>query len=186
MPYYYLSASLPLLVFGDPPPLSAAAFLERCAEHLEPAHFSVMSLLLAGEPVGHPFGEAWMDADTDIRNAAARARATRLNRDAAPMLRGQKDIRVFVRDAVAEAFAAATPLDRERALDRLRWRLLDELAGFDPFAPEAMFAYGLKLRLAEKWARLDGDAGRRALDAAVEAGARPSRQDSQPDKDQAV
>jgi hypothetical protein len=53
------------------------------------------------------------------------------------------------------------PLDRELALDRLRWTLLDELAVAAPFGLQAVLAYGLKLRLAEKWAAMDETEGLR-------------------------
>ena len=44
---------------------------------------------------------------------------------------------------------------------RLRWTLLDELALSPPFGFQAVLAYALKLRLAEKWAAMDGAEGLR-------------------------
>jgi Protein of unknown function (DUF2764) len=51
------------------------------------------------------------------------------------------------------------PHARELLLDRLRWTLLDELAARPAFGLQAVLAYGLKLRLAEKWAAMDEAAG---------------------------
>ena len=50
------------------------------------------------------------------------------------------------------------PLERELALDRHRWALLDEMAAAPPFGVQAVFAYALKLRIVEKWAALSDEA----------------------------
>jgi hypothetical protein len=52
-----------------------------------------------------------------------------------------------------------TPLERERALDRVRWNLLDELAGFDPFDSATALAYALKLRITERWHAVSDERG---------------------------
>jgi len=51
------------------------------------------------------------------------------------------------------------PLERERALDRIRWRMLDELALMPAFGVQAVYAYALKLRLLEKWQKLSDEHG---------------------------
>jgi hypothetical protein len=61
------------------------------------------------------------------------------------------------------------PRDRELTLDRLRWALLDELAVAAPFGLQAVLAYGLKLRLAEKWAAMDETEGLRIAAGIAEA-----------------
>ena len=67
------------------------------------------------------------------------------------------------------------PLERELALDRLRWTLLDELAVSQAFGFQAVLAYGLKLRLAEKWAAMDEAEGLRVAAGIVRGGARGER-----------
>ncbi len=73
-------------------------------------------------------------------------------------------------ESVAErAMELDDPLERELALDRLRWTLLDELAVSQAFGFQAVLAYGLKLRLAEKWAAMDETEGLRIAAAIAEA-----------------
>jgi hypothetical protein len=54
------------------------------------------------------------------------------------------------------------------ALDHLRWQVLDELAGFNPFAAAAVLAYAVRLRLVERWNRLRATDGTEALQAALQ------------------
>lgn len=46
-------------------------------------------------------------------------------------------------------------LSREKAIDLLRWSYLDELNTFNYFTVEVLMAYYLKLRMIERWIRLD-------------------------------
>jgi len=63
--------------------------------------------------------------------------------------------------AAERAMGLDDPLERELLLDSLRWTLLEELAAFPPFGFQAVLAYALKLRLAEKWAAMDEAEGLR-------------------------
>lgn len=169
MAYYYFVSSLPMLAFGEPPPLSRALFREACAEHLRSGDLAALDALEAGpdEPSRHPFLNAWRDGETQLRNAAARQRAARSQRDAAPFLREQRGFDLSIESAVGEAFSRGTPLERERALDRVRWLQADALAGPDPFSSRAVLAYALRLRIAERWAVVDRDKGRETVDGLV-------------------
>jgi hypothetical protein len=167
--YYYLVAGLPMLALGRPPSIASAGFRQACREQLAPDDFEVLADLLdaGGRRTSHPFARAWRERDTRLRNAVARARAGRLNREAGPHLRPAEGFDTYTERAVAEAFARATPAERELDLDRFRWSVLDELAGFNPFALAGVLAYGLKLRLAERWSGLEAARGRAAVERAV-------------------
>lgn len=157
MRYYYFAATLPWLTLDGKPPISFDAFVEQGASFLSSRDFSALRALcdplLASD--GHPFVRTWRAVETHLRNAIARVRASRRRRDATPYLR--EAVEAFdtsLEQAVTEAFSLADPMVRERALDRLRWSKLDELAGYDPFSGVAVLAYGMKLRLVERWAAL--------------------------------
>ena len=169
MNYYYFAASLPALSPDAPPPFTAAAVLEACRQHLSAADAAEAARLLAGpgEPGISPFGRAWHDRETLLRNAVARIRAARLKTDAAPHLRPAAGYDAAAERAAADAFARPTPSEREKALDRFRWRTLDELAAGGLFSSAAVLAYGLRLRIVERWASLDKARGRAAADAWV-------------------
>ena len=167
MKYYYLAASLPMLSMDASPPISLDTFRALCAEHLSAHDYRALEALLAGAADPHAFVGDWNRVETALRNACVRERAGRLKRDPVPFLRREADLDTAMARHVAAAFARRTPLEREHALDRLRWDLAEELAGFDPFSSRALLAYALQLRLAERWARMDPGAGDKTLESLV-------------------
>jgi len=167
--YYFFAASLPSLSIETPPPLSFERFLALCTEHLSSSDRAALDDMLQGRGAASAFGfvRAWANKETQIRNAVVRHRATRARQDAAPHLRPQKGVDLFVEKRVSDAFARPSPAERELALDRLRWTVLDELAGFDPFTGPAILSYALKLKLAGRWAAMDPEKGRTAAEQMV-------------------
>jgi hypothetical protein len=169
--YVYLVASLPALELTAAPRISSAELLASSAGVLRPDHWDDLRAVL--EDRAHDVcaaGIAWyLAADTQLRNAVARLRAARAGAayDAGAHPAAGFDARCA---SVAEhAMELDDPLERELALDRLRWTLLDELAVSPAFGFQAVLAYGLKLRLAEKWAAMDGAAGLRVAAGIAEA-----------------
>ena len=65
--YEYFAATLPMLSFGAPPPMEAAALLASAEGNLTAKDFSALAALLSDEPSDHPFVRAWRDRDTQIR-----------------------------------------------------------------------------------------------------------------------
>ncbi len=169
--YYYLVASLPTLVFGDPPPFPPDTYLGRCAEFLKPDDVRELALVLtdrASEGVTE-FSRRWFGSDTQLRNAVARQRAARWNVESGPHLKSHPGFSTYVEKTATDAFAKPTPLEREMELDRFRWELLDELSRAEPFGLPAVMAYGLKLRIVGRWAALTEEAGRGRLDELVDS-----------------
>lgn len=171
MNYYYLVASLPTLSLEAPPPMSGAAFRRLCAEHLTPGDLAALDELdgpLAAA-ARRPFVAAWRRSEAALRAAAVRARAARLHRDPATELPTGIVGGMEEEKAVSDAFSRNDPLERELALDRFRWRRIEELAGIAPFAGATLLAYALKLRLVERWAAMSAERGAGSLDALVNA-----------------
>jgi hypothetical protein len=168
MNYYYLAASLPALNMEVPPPMSGRAYRALCQEHLAAGDFRVLdeALTPGDEPPRSALGRQWWDQDRELRNAVVRIRAARLRTDPALFLR-EDALDTSCERAAADAFAKPNPRERELALDRFRWRQLDALAGYDPFSVRALVAYGLKLRLAERWAAMDASKGRQTIESIV-------------------
>lgn len=168
----YLIASLPALTFLQKPPITPEAFQELCDEHLGTDDARAAALLYRGlepgvEPPVHPFAARWLDREIQLRNAVAIARAARRKTDAAGSIRTHKGFDTYIEDDVENAFDLATPLDREQALDRLRWTHLDDLAGLDPLAVTVVLAYAVKLRIAQRWAALDSETALERVDNAL-------------------
>ncbi len=176
MGYYFLAASLPALSMDTPPPLSEAGLLSVCASELSASDLAALGALLDTAPPvdaetpAHPFAVAWQAADTQLRNSVARQRARRQGLDSAGAMRPHDGFDMMIEHAVDDAFGQATPLERERRLDELRWGKLEELAGTDMFAPAYILAYALKLRLVTRWAELDEARGRKQVESMIDNG----------------
>ncbi len=167
----YLLASLPTPRLGDVPDLTIEAFLEACGRVLDAPRLASLARAagVAATPVATPPAaeRAWSELAAHVDDAVVRARAERSKRDPDPFLRRPPGIRVDVREAVERAFETPHPGLRERALDELRWRLVEEGARAAPDGFGALFARAVQLRLAWRWATWDAEAGWRALEAGL-------------------
>lgn len=162
MNYYYLISSLPSLTLETAPPFSFAEFVKLCSEHLTKNDLGTLLSLDSEteEPIKNSCVRSWKDRESLLRNALTKLRAVRLKKDAAPYIR-ETEISDSRADKIAsEALARDNPLDRELLLDKFRWQQAEELAGFNPFSSDALIAYALKLKLAERWAGFDEEKAR--------------------------
>jgi hypothetical protein len=156
MSYYYFAATLPALQFDGAPPLSEAEFRSRCGEHLGDSDMKALTALCDGGKTGNAFVLKWRDHDAQMRNAVARLRAARIpGADATKWLREHTCFDMAVENGVSAAFQESNPMRRERALDQIRWNLAGELAGYDAFSAEAIFAYAIRLGIVSHMAKTD-------------------------------
>jgi hypothetical protein len=161
--YVYLVASLPSLELTATPRISSAELLASSAGVLRVDHWEDLRSVLEDRlyDVRALETRPYRDAETQLRDAVARLRAARAGAvyDAGGHPFAGYDARCV--SAAERAMELEDPRERELALDRLRWKLLDELAVSPSFGFQAVLAYGLKLRLAEKWAAMDEAEGLR-------------------------
>ena len=170
MSYHYLVASLPMLFFGDQPPFSSRELQSRCVGVLKTEHLAILEAVMQGRSIaGNTFAGAWAARETQLRNAVARFRAARLGVDSQAFQRDHAGFDVGLAQVVTDALAQHTPLEREQALDRGRWRIADELALADPFGLGTVLAFAVKLCIAERWAGLTEAAGQRKVEDFTEA-----------------
>ena len=176
MEYVYLVASLPALELTAAPRISSEQLLTASAGVLRPDHHEDLRAVLEDRPwdTRSPELAPYLSAETQLRDAVARLRAARHG------VAYQSGVHPFAGfdarcvNAAERALALEDPRERELVLDRLRWTLLDELAVAPRFGFQAVLAYGLQLRLAEKWAAMDEAEGLR-IAAAVSAAALAAR-----------
>jgi hypothetical protein len=170
--HVYLVASLPQLELTTAPRLSAHELLAACEGVLRHPHREDLRAVLDDRPwdVRAPELQPYLDAETQLRNAVARARAARAGAAYDPGEHPHAGFDARCAETAARAMELDDPRERQLMLDRLRWTLLDELALRSPFGLQAVLAYGLKLRLAEQWAaRADAAEGMRAAGRVAEA-----------------
>ncbi|MCK5805453.1 MAG: DUF2764 family protein [Lentisphaeria bacterium] len=171
--YYYLVSSLPLVQLGERPTLSSEQFLEMCVGEVseeELATLREMELVPRGGEGGSVVESAWSEWDTCIRNELVRHRAGELGVDVEGHMRDENDVFPTDRKQLEEVLAMGDPAARERALDDLRWRRLDDLETGHPFDFGALVLFRLRLLLAEKWAEQDRERGVRNLGRLIEDG----------------
>ena len=158
--YYFFSATLPELRPGEVPPLTLAEFDELAAEHLTPRHYA---LLVADDPRARVCREMGRFEEF-LRTRIAERRAEKLRRS---VEFPEPEAFYCGIDEKLAAIATLNPAERERAVDLMRWRQLDELTCINDFDFDHICAYRAKLRLAEKYRGRDAKAGRDLFDSAV-------------------
>lgn len=150
MSYPYLVSSLPMLGIDKQPPMSLEVFVELCQEQLTDVDFQELEALLSvdEQPTNNSFIKEWRAAETQLRNAVARARAAKLDGvDANKWLRTHTGFDVVLENGVSSAFQEKDPALRQKALDQLLWDKAAELAGYDEFSLKAIFAYAIQLKI---------------------------------------
>lgn len=175
MKYGYFAASLPSLAFGEPVPMEMEGFVAECRRQLETVDADEVAALASGAPAPtetpSAFFREWRQGMIQLRNAIVRARAPRQPSpvDEKKYLRDHEGYRVWLEDGVQDAFSRATPLEREQALDRLRWAFADELSRSAPFDLPAILAYTVKLAIGLRWQAMTPEQGEQNLDELLNA-----------------
>ena len=142
----YIVSSLPTLAFGLPAPISWDGFIAACGDK-------------AGEVQARLAGGEWADIETQLRNAAAQARA------GDGFARPAKGCSIYWRDRIAACFQEKDVLKRDEMIDRAWWDAAGELA--QPSAPlgiGALAAYAARLRIALRRNMISKEKGNEAFD----------------------
>ncbi len=157
MNYYFLVASLPHISIGEMPAISFDEFAGLCSEHLTNSDMVTLNTILNNNEASssHPFMKAWNEKETLFRNAISRIRASQLNREDSDFTRPAASFDSYVEKAAIEALSESNPLEKELSLDKHRWQQLEELEGFGMFTIKSILTYALKLKIAERWSKLD-------------------------------
>ncbi len=155
--YYTLVAGLRELSFDGK--VDADAVRAEIREGVSAGDRAYVDMLLSGDRdgasrSGSRFLREWFAFDGDVRTTAAALVARRfgLHYEGLPS-----------NDAVRNIMSGGDVLERERALDRLRWKTVDDLTTFDYFDIDKLLGYLVKVDILERWSSLDADIGREKL-----------------------
>jgi len=174
MPAYhiYLISSLPTLNFAARPPFSRQEFLARCRSMIPDGEFEILSRLLNPEAaILVPAGEnqslkQWVAFELALRNELAKARAARKKIDPAKYLRQPDEPQAQVSHVALAAYRSSSILEAEKILDTARWEFLEGLSLGHYFDFDCLVIYGLKLKILERWEKIQ-KADKEALLSAV-------------------
>lgn len=140
----YIVASLPVLAFGAPAPISWERFCEAAGDAL------VARALAAG---------GWSDLETQLRNAMAEARGG--SKYAHPAT----GCSLYWRNRVLACFQEKDVLRRDELLDRVWWDAAGELTPpSEPLGAGALATYAVRLKIALKRAKISAADGNAAFD----------------------
>jgi len=162
--HYYFIPQLTVLSYGQAPPVTPAAFVEKASAVLDERDTELLGMLGIGpvprdaERSGCGFVDGLRDWETALRLHLARLRAAALGRDAGA-LPPAPAVPVSAAEAAARAMAAETPLEGEGIIDRARWNAVEALQGGELFHRRTVFAYLVKLMILERQAGFTADAG---------------------------
>ena len=171
MAYYSLVASLPSLQIGDEPPFTTEDYVNDCAQWVTEREAEILRKVLLQEAdiAACPLCKIIYDLECQIRNAVTKHRGQALGIDYKEFLQthdGYKgEIETFVKDALGQS----DPVEIEQHLDRGRWNLAEGLVGQNPFGFEKVLAYGIQLKITERWNRMDVSVGKEKLEAVITA-----------------
>jgi hypothetical protein len=176
--YYYLTAQLPYLSYGQTAPITLSRFRELCRDNLTAEDAALLELCaLDPDPVdpelppeerglsyaelppetASAFINRWRAWERALRLHLARLRSQQLKRDLGPA--DPPDMFVEAQAAAKAAFAMESPLEAELYLDKARWDAIEELQGIAYFHRDTIFAYLLKLLLLERRASFKTEEG---------------------------
>ncbi len=167
MSQYYLMAQLPALDgLGDttPLPITEERFAALCRENLSKKawmEFEGMTLLPSrhDDTASSPLVKAWNKGEQQLRLALGQTRAAkrRVAFDA-----GDEGFPLPLMQTVQAAVEMEDPMAAEQFLDRYRLSFLETLRPMDGFCDDAVYFYGLKLKLLWRIRRFDEARGETA------------------------
>ena len=177
--YAYIIASMPVLNLEDDKAdnLVAQELLDEIRGQLSARDTAVLEQLLDGynpEKLDAEFYQKarqhrnrfireWFSFDLNLRNATVGYLNKKLHRapDHDKILLEGREVEEFPElEAASRVLDSPDILQRERGLDDLRWRKVDEITLMDYFDLEALLGYVAKLKIIDRWLQLDPDSGR--------------------------
>ncbi len=150
--YYYLVASLPYLRFGERPPFTRKEFLSECRKWLSIRDMArILSLAKEDYRVNKHDTESiieWKKADLNLKKEIAAGRGKKRRKNLPEI--SQK---------VKEIFELKTPLQREQAIEKIRWDIIEGMKTKHHFDVHSIAFYFLKLQIAARISGFDKEEG---------------------------
>ena len=167
MAEYYFMSQLPSLDGVSENmalPITEERFFELCQRFLGEKAWGEMSKLTLTPPKGYEKStsdlvDAWYRYERDLRLALAKVRADKMKKtfDAE-----NRQFSVDLMKVARTAVEMESPLEAEKFLNQYRLDILEMLRPMNSFSEEAVFYYGLKLKLISRMRQFNADIGEAA------------------------
>ena len=146
-------------------PRSVWKIFATAASASEPEITALDALLDDGEceECDDEFVRAYKAHEIQMKNVSGRLRASAWGPDIRFTEKSFPGYDVAFAKMIQDAFAKSNPMEKEQDIDKARFWLVDSLAGVGEGTVKHVYAYAIKLKICERWARLSEQAG----DAAV-------------------
>lgn len=149
-----------MLHFGMKPPLSYSDFLDACASELSQDDMNI----LRESSSGNVLLKKWGDFNKSLKNELVRTRAARKGKDPNKYLREDNGIDPFIAPLAHWAVNQDSPIEAELYLDRVRWDKIEDIKTGHYFDVEYLVAYGLQLKILERWHSVNSADGVKVLE----------------------
>ena len=193
MTYEYLLAGLPELKAGSDTPVSIEKLDELLEEQLTASDKQLLDLLRApidettlaeGLKADNPFIRAWFAFNQDMNNVLVAQICRKHGFDVKDQIVGEGEVAEHLRthttqkdfgleevmDDPQQMLALAqidNLMEREKAMDAIRFEWLQEQTEFDFFSAEMVFAYYLEAVMLHRWSLLTVEEGEKVFRALV-------------------
>lgn len=130
------------------------------------------------------FVRRWYELNLDINNILTAVLARQQGWSVGDFIKGDNEVTEMIRENKTRDFDLGhefdyvkdlmkivdepDPVDKERMIDSMKWLWLDEYTFLDPFNFEALFAYFCRLKIKERWARLDVVQGKATFESIID------------------
>jgi len=161
---YYLVSQLPdisAVTQRQPLPITEEYFRDLCSRFLDEKGQSILNSLslvppLKEETTGSEFVDAWYEKERALRLSLAQVRALAMKKESVQLTGAcTGDVLQTARTAVG----MESPLAAEQFLYQYRLSVLNMIEPFDMFSEDAVFAYGIKLMLAQRMRLFNEETG---------------------------
>ena len=161
---YYLLAQLPSFTVTDEKaalPITEEYFYDLCSRFLDAKSLNQLKNLSLEPPrektpTGSALLDSWYDCERNLRLALDQIRALRMNKKFAVE---NESFPPEVIQAARTATGMDSPLAAEQFLNQYRLNLLNSIRPQDEFSIDAVYLYGLKLKLALRMKKFNAEKG---------------------------
>lgn len=171
-----------MVSFESNPPFSVEDFLSECQRLLSEDDFTKLSSICTADGMNEDVVDqilAEIKANPGLEsktfyklvsflrrfhNETAHFRAARASKDPEKFMRGEYYSDPAVYSIIQEAAKYDNPLETEKALDKLCWQTFDDLTSAHFFDFETVLAYGLKIKILNKYKEIQSPQGREMLE----------------------